>query len=235
MKHFLFCLFLIIACTQAHDSIATNTLVGHWTFEKGSETKDLTGNFANIVLKGAQVTSNGKLDVGQGKWAIAPSYTGPTIFEKTLVSWVSLQSTSVRAGSALTIDKISVDEFDAIVYSERQLHRWMPGSSNFKRTVDPNPGYAETVLNVVVQVAITYQNVNGKAHVRIYRNGNKIGGYTKGNMASWPRGDAEVFWGLRHGSINGGPGNLDALIEESRIYNTVLTQEELRQLKPYCD
>ena len=60
-------------------------LVGHWTFEKGSELKDLMGNFADITLNGAKV-KDGKLDVDQGKWAIATPYTGPDILNKTLVS-----------------------------------------------------------------------------------------------------------------------------------------------------
>jgi hypothetical protein len=41
------------------------TLVGHWTFEKGSELKDLMGNFADITLNGAQI-DNGQLDVDLG-------------------------------------------------------------------------------------------------------------------------------------------------------------------------
>ena len=60
-------------------------LVGHWTFEKGSELKDLMGNFADIILNGAKV-KDGKLDVDQGKWEIATLYTGPDILNKTLVS-----------------------------------------------------------------------------------------------------------------------------------------------------
>jgi hypothetical protein len=31
------------------------TLVGHWTFEKGVELEDLTGNFADITLMDAKI------------------------------------------------------------------------------------------------------------------------------------------------------------------------------------
>ncbi len=160
-------------------------------------------------------------------------YKGPTINEKTLVSWVSIDSFSVQRGSVLTIDKVTVDQFDAIVLGERQANRWMAGSSYFDRTIDPNPGFEETKLNVMNQIAISYENDNGNAHVRLYRNGVKIGDYTKGPFVNWPKGDAEIFWGIRHGNaVDGGPDSMDAHIEESRIYGGVLTAVELKQLKP---
>ena len=210
-------------------------LVGHWTFEDGQRLKDLTGNFADVQLRGA-VFDNGKLDLGVGKWAVAGGYKGPTITEKTLVSWVSIDSFNVQRGSVLTIDKVSVDEFDAIVFGEIKKNSWMAGSSFFRRTIDPKPGFKETaVVNTckLIQLAISYENYNGKAHIRLYRDGVMFGEYTKGYIASWPKGDAEVFWGVRHGNAkNGGPDNMDAHIEESRIYASVLTSEELKKLRP---
>ena len=79
------------------------TLVGYWTFEPGEELKDLTGNFPDITLTGAKI-AKGQLDLDAGKWAIATGkYTGPTIAEKTMVSWASLDDVNVRSGSILTI------------------------------------------------------------------------------------------------------------------------------------
>uniref|UniRef100_A0A1X7UZF4 Uncharacterized protein n=1 Tax=Amphimedon queenslandica TaxID=400682 RepID=A0A1X7UZF4_AMPQE len=228
MKYLLLCLLSAIACTHACDDIAKSSLVGHWTFEEGKKLKDLTGNFADILLKGARI-ENGKLIVHRQGWAVSPKYTGPTISEKTLVSWVRLTDTRVRAGSALTIDKISVDEFDAIVYGEREANRWMSGSSFFRRTTDPRPGYIGSTNPV--QIAITYQNMRGSVHVRLYVNGRLFGRYTKGYIAIWSRGDTEVFWGIRHGNTNGGPGRINAEIEESRIYTTVLKPQELVKLR----
>ncbi len=222
---------LIIILTHILCYLGISLLVGQWTFENNEELKDLTGNFGDITLKGAVIT-NGQLDLGAGKWATAGNYYGPTINEKTLVSWVSIDSFSVQRGSVLTIDKVTVDQFDAIVLGERQANRWMAGSSFFRRTNDPDPGFEETQTNVMIQIAISYENDNGNAHVRLYRDGVKIGDYTKGPFVNWPKGDAEIFWGIRHGSVNGGPDNMDAHIEESRIYGGVLTAEDLKRLKP---
>ena len=210
----------------------TCDLLGHWTFEEGEELKDLVGNFGKVALHNAKV-ENGQLDLEAGEWAVAGDYIGPTIYEKTLVSWVSIDSFDVQRGSVLTLDKVSVDQFDAIVFGERQRNRWMAGSSYFRRTKDPRPGYKEKRTNVMVQLAISYEDENGKAHIRLYRNGRKFGDYIKGPFVNWPKGDAEVFWGIRHGhAMRGGPGNMDAHIEESRIYAGVLTSDDLKKLKP---
>ena len=207
------------------------TLVGYWTFEPGEELKDLTGNFPDIILTGAKI-AKGQLDLDAGKWAIATGkYTGPTIAEKTMVSWASLDDVNVRSGSILTIDKLTVDEFDAIVFAERQPNQWMPGSSFFRRTDDPKPGFVEKKTGQLVMIAISYEENGASTRVKIYRNGDLIGSYEKGPLAQWPKGDAEIFLGLRHGNAGGGPGNLDAHIEESRIYGSVLNQDEIKNLK----
>jgi hypothetical protein len=207
------------------------TLVGHWTFEKGSELKDLMGNFADITLNGAKI-DNGQLDVDLGKWAIATPYKGPDIKDKTLVSWASLDNLDVQKGSILTIDRLSDPTFDAIVFGERQNHRWMAGSGWFHRTKDPDPGFEEKKAGELVQMAISYENDGGTAHVRIYRNAEKIGDYTFGQFEPFNKNDAEAIWGKRHGGVGGGPGDLDAHIEDSRIYAAVLSQAEIKKLLP---
>jgi len=63
-------LLLNLALPASGQSEKAETLVGHWTFEKGVELEDLTGNFADIQLMGATI-EDGQLDVDLGKWAIA--------------------------------------------------------------------------------------------------------------------------------------------------------------------
>ena len=207
------------------------TLVGHWTFEHGVELEDLTGNFADITLMDAEIV-DGQLNVDLGKWAIASGYDGPDIGEKTLVSWAIMDNLDVQKGSILTIDRLSDPTFDAIVFGERQPHRWMAGSGWFHRTQDPKPGFEEKKTGQLIMIAISYEDDGGTAHVRIYRNGDKIGDYTFGQFVTFDNKDAEAIWGKRHGGLGGGPGDLDAHIEDSRIYASVLSQAEIKKLLP---
>ena len=223
-------------------SRASAELVGQWTFNPNEELVDRTGNFPDIGLKGnAAVTVDGELDVnGSGTtatgWAVTEggSYSGPTITNKTLVSWITMQGLAnvVQAGSAITIDRLSGDQFDGIIFGERQTDRWMNGSSFFRRTQDFSPGFQETTTGEKIQMAITYEHLGGQIRVTGYRNGEQIGQYTADTPSSWNTGDAEVFFGQRHGTTGGGPGGLDALIDEARIYDEVLTQAEIQALVP---
>ncbi|MCH2064111.1 MAG: LamG domain-containing protein, partial [Roseibacillus sp.] len=214
-------------------------LVGQWTFDPGEELVDKIGNFPDLALQGNAVVVDGALDVNGGGttatgWAYtAGSYSGPLIADKTLVSWFTLQSLEnvVKAGSVITLDKVSTDTFDGIIFAERQPNRWMNGSSNFQRTQDWNPGFAETAVGEPIMMAITYEDLGGgQVQITGYRNGEEIGSYVSGTFVTWPTNDAEVFFGLRHGGAGGGPGGLDALIDEARIYGRAGSAAQIRAL-----
>ncbi len=224
-------LLLTLSTPALGQAEKADTLVGHWTFEKGVELEDLTGNFADIQLMDATI-QDGQLNVDLGKWAIASGYDGPDIGEKTLISWAIMDDLNVQKGSILTIDRLSDPTFDAIVFGERQNHRWMAGSGWFHRTQDPDPGFEEKKTGELIMMAISYEDDGGTAHVRIYRNGDKIGDYTFGQFVTFDNDDAEAIWGKRHGGLGGGPGDLDAHIEDSRIYASVLSQAEIKKLLP---
>ena len=217
------CFVLFVLCLPMLGQAAD--LVGHWSFDNLS---DSTGNFEDLILQGAEL-SGGQLDVGPGMWAVATNYSGPDIGEVTLVSVLSMDDLSVLAGSALTLDRILSDQFNGIIFGERVPQQWMNGSNNFSRTDDFPDAFTETETGVMFQVAISHEDDgSGTAIVRGYRNGESLGEYTLGPLATWTAGDAEVFFGTRHGNAaTGGPGNLDAHIEEAWIYSGVLSGDEL--------
>jgi len=128
----------------------------------------------------------------------------------------------------MTIDRISSDQFDGIVYAERQANRWMSGSSGFSRTQDFNPGFAETTVNLKTMLAITYENLGG-GNVRItyYRNGQQYGSYVSANIGTWSAGDAEIWFGTRHGTGTSGPGQLDAKIYKGQLKGRSLSADEI--------
>ena len=217
----------------------SEAVIGHWTFEEEEELTDLMGNFPELKLEGDAQITDGSLDVnGSGTtasgWAwTSGEYQGPEITNKTLVSWFTLESLSelTKAGSVITLDKVTADTFDGIIFAERQPNRWMNGSSNFRRTQDFNPGGEETVTGEEVMVAITYEEIGGgQVKVTGYRNGEEIGSYNSANFRTWPTGDAEIIFGKRHGAMPGGPGALDALIHEAQIYGAAGNADEIMNL-----
>lgn len=221
-------LSLSVPIVLAQDAQAEH-LIGWWLFDSG---KDEMGNWADITRHGAEL-KDGQLIVETTKWAHALEYTGPEIQEKTLMSWISLDSLDINQnGSAITLDKVSIDQFNGIIYSERLANRWMNGSSHFRRTDDFPDGVEEKKEGEMVFLAITYEDDGGNYKVTGYRNGESLGSYTKGVLKTWPKGDAEILWGKRHTSAGiNGPGHLNAHIEESRIYGVPLTQKKFRASK----
>ena len=202
-------------------------LVGWWLFD--SE-KDEIGNWEDITLHGAKI-EDGQLIVETGKWAHALDYTGPDITELTLATWVSLDDYAKTNGSALTLDKETADQFCAIVWAERVAKQWMPGSSHFRRTADFPDAVTEKETGEMVFLAITYKDVKKQYEITGYRNGESLGSFVKGDLRTWPAGDAEAIWGKRHVNGLAGPGELNAHIEESRIYNVALTEDEIQSLE----
>jgi hypothetical protein len=76
-------------------------------------------------------------------------------------------------------------------------------------------------------LAISYEDEGGEARVRLYRNGEAIGDYTKGPLKTWVAGDTEAIFGPR--AVIGGTahGWVIARVEEARIYNEVLSPDEI--------
>ncbi len=223
--------------------------VGQWTFNAGQELIDTQGNFPDLVLQGNANVSGGMLDVnGSGTdasgWAVTGDsnnlYSGPLIVDKTLVSWVTLEQLQsgggVALGSAITLDRESSDHFDGLIFGEREEDRWMSGSSSFSRTDDFVPGFQETTSGTEVMLAVTYDDADdtpgGAMEITGYRNGVAIGSYSSDAGSSWTTNDAEIIFGKRHGSKSDGPGAIDALINEARVYDIVLSAAEIQALVP---
>ena len=228
------CLPLLCGAGAAHA-----TMIGQWTFEGSNVLADSTGHFGNLQLRGNASVANGKLTVdGSGTsalgWARTTGYAGPVITSKTLVVWGQLTglSNAANAGSMMTIDKLGSDNFDGIIYGENQANTWMNGSSNGWRFGAFNPGYTENSINNLIQMAISYQDFgNGTLRITGYRNGVNIGSYLANNAATWSAGDTEILFGIRHANAVGGPGGLDAVLSEARLYNTALSQSEIQALR----
>lgn len=208
-------------------AVSQNGLIGYWKFGGANPLVDLTGNWGDIEFVGNASLSNGALEVNTNGFARTSGYSGQAITSKTLISYVSLDNIDIRSGSAMSIDGVTNDNFDAIVYAERQVRRWMNGSSSFRRTQDLNPGFAETEANQLIQMAITYQNTGSQVLITAYRNGVAIGSYLSGNASGWAPGNAEILFGARHSYGNRQIGGIDATITKALLYNRALSAQEI--------
>jgi hypothetical protein len=224
----------------SHTAFAS--VIGLWTFEGGS-LKDSTGNFSDLTLHGNATISSGELVVSSQPGVIqVPTgwagtngmYSGPTISNKTMVVWLTLTSISNKQGygSAMTIDSLTTDKFDGMVFGEFQTDRWASGSNTGTRSQNFNPGFQETTTGTMFQLAYSYGVSGSNVQITAYRNGVQFGQYNSGGAASWSGNDVEVIFGARH-TLPWAPftkGGIDARIAEARLYNTVLTQSEIAGL-----
>ena len=212
-------------------SLPQQGLIGHWDFSSNNPLVDKTGNWGDIELLGGASIVNGTLDVDANSFARTSNgtYAGNVpITSKTLISYVAIQDLNVGSGSAMTIDNVSGDNFDGIVYGELNAFQWMNGSTFFRRNQTLNPGFTETVANQVVQMAITYEVANGEVTITVYRNGSVIGSFTDPDDTSWDPNNVEILFGARH-SLPNQIGGLDAQISKAFLYDRALTAQEMAQ------
>jgi hypothetical protein len=203
--------------------VANGQLVHQWTFN--GTMQDSVGTAHGDVFQGAQIVG-GRLSLdGANDFFRTAAIGGSGITNKTLVSWVSLNTLGQAGGSALSLESAGGSVFDGIVYGERTANQWMAGSDFWNRSNGVNNGgAAETVTNPgQVMMAITYQGDN----IAIYRNGALYASYNDPSQATFTS-TANALFGTRH--TGGGGAPLNAAIDEARIYNTVLTAGDIASL-----
>ncbi|MGL6193459.1 MAG: GH32 C-terminal domain-containing protein [Thermoguttaceae bacterium] len=149
------------------------------------------------------------------------------IKDKSLVVWASPDNLEQKGGSVLTIDNLDAG-FDAVVFGELQNQTWMPGSEGFSRSQSDQASWKRETAKPgeFVQVALVYEGDT----ITLYRNGEVVAVTEKGSQRTFPKSSA-VLVGLRH--IH--PGLKDSFIgsiEDARIYDTALTQDEIKALTP---
>ncbi len=143
---------------------------------------------------------------------------------KTLAAWVRLDDLTQRGGAAIGVQTPDGRTFDAIVFGERESGHWMAGSEGFIRT-QPFGGEPETEADRrVVHVAIVYRE---DGSIACYRDGRAYGQpYQSPGLVTFPAGQAQVVFGLRHAPVAEGR-LLAGAIEQAELYDRALSQEDV--------
>lgn len=208
------------------------TLIGDWSFTSPTSSQERTAHWGPLeLLGGAQWTPEG-LRLTGGAYARVRGYQGPEIAEKTLVAWLRLDNFAEArpAGSAMTLDSQTGDQFDGIVYGEREERTWMAGSNNFVRTKDLGAAAQEPGGGATIMVAATYAADGAGARVSLYREGALLGSYTQGPLPTWQANNVEVLFGARHTLGTQVRGKLDATIVAAQLHDRALGQAEIAAL-----
>ena len=207
---------------------ANAELIGLWDFDGADPLSDKTGHFGDLSLYDNAFISNGELVLRDG-YAIGQGYAGEDIFNKTLISWVSMTDlTASKGGSALTLDtQNNVDVFDGIVWNELNTG-WISGSNNLRRGGKDKRDVTPTYVNEQQMIAITYEFMSDDSvDVALYINGQLQGIESYFQLASFSN-DAEVIFGARHTFRDIVVGEFYGNIDEARIYNSKLSEDDIR-------
>jgi mono/diheme cytochrome c family protein len=196
-----------------------------WDFEQ--DARETLGILNGTLMDGARVERGRLVLDGKSGYLRTPPLPF-ALREKTLEAWVVLPERGQGGGAALSVQTRNGQQFDAIVYGEREPGKWTAGSEFFHRTLDLHASAAAAAApDALIHVAIVYRADNS---IAVYRNGKPYAPpYTPAGAEStrrtFPAGQTEVLIGLRHtGASN---GLLHCEVEEARLYDRALTDAEV--------
>ena len=124
----------------------------------------------------------------------------------------------------MVVQNLSGSNFDGIVYAEVTENTWLSGSDFHRRTKPFKAKKDVEVAQRPVRIVMTY---SADGTVSAYRDGKLYGKPYRASHLGFRQGDGQVVFGLRHGSGPGGGRMLTGRIFEARLYDRVLTTEEV--------
>ena len=192
--------------------------VAAWDFRTGPN--DLVGKLHAKPSGGVKFTPEGAAFDGKAGVLRTP----PLPFEfkaKTLEAWVKLDNLTQRGGGVVSLQTPDGNEFDAIVFGEREPGRWMVGSNGFVRSKALNGEEERDAATRPVHVAVVY---SGGGLITAYRDGKPYGeAYTSKPIAFK---NAVVAFGLRH-DPPGGNRMLAGTVVAARVYDNALSLDQV--------
>ncbi len=195
--------------------------VAAWDFDCGPD--DRVGSL-KLTLHGDAVWAPEGLRLDGKTGYAATSFLPRGLKAKTIEVWVRLERLDQRGGGAISVQTRDGSIFDAIVFAERELGRWMAGSDNFKRYRSVSGPIETDAASLPIQIAITYAE---DGTIRVFRQGKPYGvPYKSSTAVAFPPGDTQVVFGLRH-FPPGGDRMLQGTVVRARLYDRAVNPSEL--------
>jgi hypothetical protein len=190
---------------------------GRWDFTVSLN--DVGGQVGNVAVHSKASRTSAGLSLVTGAMALSNRSSSNVSIgvEKTIAAWVTLRSMSVAAGSIISI--ASVNQYDAIVFAEREPGKWMAGSNGFQRTQDA--GGQEEISGQKVFVTIVYSNTQ----ITMYRNGLQYGQPWSTGTSAYKAGS----WGVLFGPRVGSDGSIDGVVHSAMLWTRALSAQEVAE------
>ena len=152
----------------------------------------------------------------------------PPLADKTLVVWVSPANLAQSGGTALTVNDMTMDRFDGVIFAEIEPRVWMPGSNGYSRTNKDQAAWPKETeaAGKLVQMAIVYQG----QRITIYRNGELYAEYTTSGQPHAFGTHTAVVLGQRH--LSQGVDCFFGRVRDARIYARPLDQPAIAAMHP---
>ena len=178
------------------------------------------------IFGNARIADGALLVDGHASY-VAGAPLGRTLKAKTLEAVVQLTDLHQQGGGVVSVQDLSGNVFDAIVFGEQQSQHWMAGSDGFRRTQDFAGAAESEAKDQPVHLAITYAE---DGTIAAYRNGQPYGQpYQSKGLVTFVAGQAQILLGNRHGQP-GGNKDLAGKIFRARVYDRALDAAEIATL-----
>jgi hypothetical protein len=211
---------LAILLTISSDRKRLRTLpIARWDFDRNLQ--DSVGRLHCVAAKGAYIKRGVLVLDGTGAHVRTPALS-QTLTEKTLEVWVVLENLNQQGGGVITVQSLTGDKFDSIVFAERERFRWMAGSEHHRRSMSLQ-GPPEDSRGPI-HLAMVYDN-NGT--VACYRNGKVLGKpYKAKSPVEFKAGKSMVVFGVRIIGV-GASLNFKGGILCAQLFDKALSHQEV--------
>lgn len=198
--------------------------LAEWTFD--TDARDTRGTLHGELHGSARIAEGRLLLDGKDAYlTTAPFATDLT--EKTLVAWIELDNLTQRGGAALGVQTLDGNQFDAIVFGEKEPRRWMAGSDYFRRTSSFAGEEEKEADRHTVIIALVYQ---ADGTIAGYRDGLPYGrAYKAAEVVKYEAKKAQVTIGIRHTPAASGR-LLAGAIDRAMLFDRALDAAEVARL-----